>query len=149
MDLRCCSQVGHSPASEHDADLHDVPGQIGRLSFCNAQRLLVYEICAGQPTPSNCSASHSHVLAVDPSQDFQLPPGEKPPLLIKIHGGPTSQASTAFSLGIQYWTSRGAPTGHTSAGVLQNLRRAAAGFEHLCGAAQLTDTCIYWLLSCC
>ena len=40
-------------------------------------------------------------------QDFKLPPGEKPPLLIKIHGGPTSQASTAFSLGIQYWTSRG------------------------------------------
>ncbi|CAL5220350.1 g2347 [Coccomyxa viridis] len=41
------------------------------------------------------------------NKDFQLPPGEKPPLLIKIHGGPTSQASTAFSLGIQYWTSRG------------------------------------------
>ena len=40
-------------------------------------------------------------------QDFKLPPEEKPPLLIKIHGGPTSQASTAFSLGIQYWTSRG------------------------------------------
>ena len=40
-------------------------------------------------------------------QDFSLPPGEKPPLLIKIHGGPTSQASTAFNLSIQYWTSRG------------------------------------------
>ena len=40
-------------------------------------------------------------------QDFQLPPREKPPLLIKIHGGPTSQASTAFNLSIQYWTSRG------------------------------------------
>ena len=42
------------------------------------------------------------------NQGFQLPQGELPPLLIKIHGGPTSQASTAFSLGIQYWTSRGA-----------------------------------------
>lgn len=39
----------------------------------------------------------------------KLPAGELPPLLIKIHGGPTSQASSAFSLGIQYWTSRGAP----------------------------------------
>ncbi|CAL8470722.1 g10264 [Coccomyxa elongata] len=41
------------------------------------------------------------------NKDFHLPPGEKAPLLIKIHGGPTSQASTAFNLGIQYWTSRG------------------------------------------
>ena len=41
------------------------------------------------------------------NQDFQLPPGETPPLLVKIHGGPTSQASTAFNLGYQYWTSRG------------------------------------------
>jgi dipeptidyl aminopeptidase/acylaminoacyl peptidase len=40
-------------------------------------------------------------------QDFVSPPGALPPLLVKIHGGPTSQASTAFSLGLQYWTSRG------------------------------------------
>ena len=40
--------------------------------------------------------------------DFSMPPGEKPPLLVKIHGGPTAAASAAFSLGIQYWTSRGA-----------------------------------------
>ena len=31
----------------------------------------------------------------------------KPPLLVKIHGGPTSAASTAYNLRIQYWTSRG------------------------------------------
>ena len=34
-------------------------------------------------------------------------PGEKPPLLVKSHGGPTGAASTAFSLAIQFWTSRG------------------------------------------
>lgn len=34
---------------------------------------------------------------------------EAPPLLVKIHGGPTAAASTAFSLGIQFWTSRGVP----------------------------------------
>lgn len=41
-------------------------------------------------------------------QDYELPPGEQPPLLVKIHGGPTSAAGSSFSLGIQYWTSRGA-----------------------------------------
>ena len=32
---------------------------------------------------------------------------ERPPLLVKCHGGPTSAASSALDLGIQYWTSRG------------------------------------------
>eukprot|EP00884_Botryococcus_braunii_P000599 jgi/Botrbrau1/1053/Bobra.0076s0019.2 len=41
------------------------------------------------------------------NKDYVLPEGKAPPLLVKIHGGPTSQASTAFSLSIQYWTSRG------------------------------------------
>jgi dipeptidyl aminopeptidase/acylaminoacyl peptidase len=35
------------------------------------------------------------------------PPEERPPLLVKCHGGPTSATSSAFSLSIQYWTSRG------------------------------------------
>ena len=33
--------------------------------------------------------------------------GEKPPLLVKCHGGPTSSASSALNLGTQFWTSRG------------------------------------------
>jgi dipeptidyl aminopeptidase/acylaminoacyl peptidase len=39
--------------------------------------------------------------------DYAPPPGERPPLLVKCHGGPTSAASSALNLGIQYWTSRG------------------------------------------
>ena len=39
--------------------------------------------------------------------DFTAPEGEKPPLLVKSHGGPTAAASTALDLGIQFWTSRG------------------------------------------
>ncbi|MGI9164878.1 MAG: S9 family peptidase [Pyrinomonadaceae bacterium] len=39
--------------------------------------------------------------------DFCAPGGERPPLLVKSHGGPTSAAATALSLTIQYWTSRG------------------------------------------
>uniref|UniRef100_A0A7S0EI64 Peptidase S9 prolyl oligopeptidase catalytic domain-containing protein n=1 Tax=Hanusia phi TaxID=3032 RepID=A0A7S0EI64_9CRYP len=35
------------------------------------------------------------------------PPGSLPPLLVKSHGGPTAATSTAFNLGIQFWTSRG------------------------------------------
>lgn len=39
--------------------------------------------------------------------DYAAPPGEKPPLLVKCHGGPTSAASSALSLHTQFWTSRG------------------------------------------
>ena len=39
--------------------------------------------------------------------DYSAPEGEKPPLLVKSHGGPTAAASIALDLGIQFWTSRG------------------------------------------
>jgi dipeptidyl aminopeptidase/acylaminoacyl peptidase len=39
--------------------------------------------------------------------DYQAPAGERPPLLVKSHGGPTSATRSSLNLGIQYWTSRG------------------------------------------
>ncbi|MEX1033458.1 MAG: prolyl oligopeptidase family serine peptidase [Cellvibrionaceae bacterium] len=41
------------------------------------------------------------------NQDFCGEPGNKPPLLVLCHGGPTSATKPALNLKIQYWTSRG------------------------------------------
>jgi dipeptidyl aminopeptidase/acylaminoacyl peptidase len=41
------------------------------------------------------------------NRDFVAPAGEKPPLLVKSHGGPTGATAAVLDLGIQYWTSRG------------------------------------------
>ncbi|MBW4695528.1 MAG: S9 family peptidase [Lyngbya sp. HA4199-MV5] len=41
------------------------------------------------------------------NQDYAAPAAERPPLLVKSHGGPTGSTSTVFNLKIQYWTSRG------------------------------------------
>ena len=39
--------------------------------------------------------------------DCAAPAAERPPLIVISHGGPTSAATNALKLGIQYWTSRG------------------------------------------
>jgi len=41
------------------------------------------------------------------NKDYQVSEGEKPPLVVKSHGGPTAATSSSLSLKNQYWTSRG------------------------------------------
>jgi dipeptidyl aminopeptidase/acylaminoacyl peptidase len=41
------------------------------------------------------------------NSDFTAAANEKPPLLVKSHGGPTSATIAVLMLSIQYWTSRG------------------------------------------
>lgn len=50
----------------------------------------------------------SHAIYYKPKNTgYSAPEGERPPLMVIIHGGPTSASSSTFSLSIQYWTSRG------------------------------------------
>ncbi len=50
----------------------------------------------------------AHALYYAPvNGDFAAPAGERPPLIVQAHGGPTGGATAAFSLSIQYWTTRG------------------------------------------
>lgn len=41
------------------------------------------------------------------NRDFRGPNEERPPLLVKSHGGPTGATSNNLDLNIQFWTSRG------------------------------------------
>jgi dipeptidyl aminopeptidase/acylaminoacyl peptidase len=50
----------------------------------------------------------SHAIFYPPAnRDFRGAEGELPPLVVMIHGGPTSATGASFRLAIQYWTSRG------------------------------------------
>jgi dipeptidyl aminopeptidase/acylaminoacyl peptidase len=50
----------------------------------------------------------AHALFYPPhNPGYQAPAGERPPLIVISHGGPTSAASSALSLSVQFWTSRG------------------------------------------
>ena len=39
--------------------------------------------------------------------DYDAPVGELPPLIVYVHGGPTSAVSNALDLAVQFWTTRG------------------------------------------
>jgi dipeptidyl aminopeptidase/acylaminoacyl peptidase len=50
----------------------------------------------------------AHAFYFPPAnRDFRGPDGEAPPLLVLIHGGPTSATAAQFRLTTQFWTSRG------------------------------------------
>jgi dipeptidyl aminopeptidase/acylaminoacyl peptidase len=50
----------------------------------------------------------AHALYYPPrNDDFEARDGERPPLLVHSHGGPTAQTEPALDLTTQYWTSRG------------------------------------------
>jgi len=57
------------------------------------------------PTEKDLTA---YALYYEPrNNDYTGPLNAKPPLLVFVHGGPTSAASSTFSWPIQFWTSRG------------------------------------------
>ena len=57
--------------------------------------------------PSN-DARPAYALYYEPrNPEFVATDGEKPPLLVLSHGGPTGAASGALDMSIQFWTTRG------------------------------------------
>ena len=66
-------------------------------------------LSAGTPiTFPTAGGRIAHGIMYPPNNpDFVGPPDERPPLVVMIHGGPTSAASAALALKVQFWTSRG------------------------------------------
>jgi dipeptidyl aminopeptidase/acylaminoacyl peptidase len=57
------------------------------------------------PTAGGLTA---HAFYYPPTNaNFAGSAGEKPPLVVKVHGGPTSHSKAELAMAIQFWTSRG------------------------------------------
>ena len=57
------------------------------------------------PTGAGVTAHAFYYPPTNP--DFTGLAGEKPPLIVKAHGGPTSHSKPELAMSTQYWTSRG------------------------------------------
>ena len=76
----------------------------------NAESLptLAWPTAGAQSDLASGGGRTAHALYFPPTNpDHAGPEGEKPPLLVDIHGGPTGAARSQFQLGVQFWTSRG------------------------------------------
>lgn len=74
----------------------EIPIDVGYLSVPE-----VIEFPTGEGTTA-------HAFFYPPrNRDHAAPPGERPPLLVVSHGGPTGATSGTLNLSVQFWTSRG------------------------------------------
>lgn len=80
----------HASSAAYDPELAQYFTQVEAVEF---------------PTEQNKTAFGLYYPASNP--EYAAPEGDRPPLLVKCHGGPTSAASSTLDLRIQYWTSRG------------------------------------------
>ncbi len=87
------------------------------LTRCCARRATWAWTRAGSPAPSTSPSRRAtpapgidvaHALVYPPANPSVTPlEGQLPPLLVVVHGGPTSAATPVLNLDVQYWTSRG------------------------------------------
>ncbi len=84
-------------------------GTITVLQRATGLRLEGSDVSVAQPIEFPTSGGRTaHAFFYPPSNRvFRGPDGERPPLIVRSHGGPTGQTSCAFNLRTQYWTARG------------------------------------------
>ena len=96
-------------------------------------------ISRGEPRAFELTDGRStHAFFYAPTSARACPrPGERPPLLVKSHGGPTSSTSTALDPRIQFWTSRGFAVADVNYGGSSGYGRAYR--DRLAGAWGIVD----------
>ncbi|MGH6921620.1 MAG: prolyl oligopeptidase family serine peptidase [Geminicoccaceae bacterium] len=89
-------------------ELEPASGAVTEL--CTAGDVPVEAGCLARPEAIAFASGGAiaHALYYPPTNpDFAAPAGERPPLIVKSHGGPTSATSSELRLANQFWTSRG------------------------------------------
>jgi len=97
----------------------DQPGAVVRFELSSGEFQTISSPAGDLPDPAMVSIPEdisfptengleAHALYYAPKNpDFTGPEGEKPPLIVMSHGGPTGFASASYRPRVQFWTSRG------------------------------------------
>jgi dipeptidyl aminopeptidase/acylaminoacyl peptidase len=110
LDERHVAAIAHSATQTSAVVVVDVAtGDYDIIHRPSPAALAEASISRAEPISFQSAGGRTaFALFYAPKHDgFTAPAGEKPPLIVQAHGGPTAGASGAFSLGVQYWTSRG------------------------------------------
>ena len=102
--------VALADSTTHEPAIVEVSGGASRVLRSSSQEHLSDDlISAAQAvswTSSDGETVHGFYYAPK-NPEFSAPEGSLPPLLVNVHGGPTSSARPGLSIAVQYWTSRG------------------------------------------
>jgi dipeptidyl aminopeptidase/acylaminoacyl peptidase len=85
----------------------------------------------------------AHAWFYPPANPAYRPPeGERPPLVVLSHGGPTAGASPSLNLAVQFWTSRGFAVADVDYGGSTGYGRAYRKLlDHAWGVVDVEDCC--------
>ncbi len=95
------------------------PAALVEIDLATGDRIVLRRSTPLVPDPADISVGrhisfpttdgkHAFAIFYPPhNRAFQATDGERPPLIVTSHGGPTSSAYNALTIGIQLWTSRG------------------------------------------
>jgi dipeptidyl aminopeptidase/acylaminoacyl peptidase len=89
--------------------LDPASGSYERLASAGELALGPGNVARPEPVSfASAGGRQAHALYYAPTNAaYQTEAEERPPLIVRSHGGPTGRASPALNLQIQYWTSRG------------------------------------------
>jgi len=82
---------------------------LDRLASSGSLKTKPEDISVGQPISYPVTGgTQVHAFFYPPaSARYRLQDNERPPLIVMSHGGPTAASSNAYSIKVQFWTSRG------------------------------------------
>ena len=132
--------IGGRPSRPNAMVLYDpATGEMRELR--RESRFEIDAGCVSEPRPVEFPTEGgltAHGLFYEPKNaGFSAPAGEKPPLLVMVHGGPTSATATAMNLKAQFYASRGLAVLDVNYGGSTGYGRAYR--ERLCGQWGVVD----------
>ena len=109
------------------------------LRAASTQALAAADVSVGEPMTIPTDDGEFTQLFFYPPQNarFTGPAGERPPLIVMSHGGPTSMHTNSLNPAVQWWTSRGFAVAHVNYRGSSGFGRAYRG--RLAGAWGVVD----------